>query len=62
MESILVYGRAKEAEVRGCSDRNNLKFLNSLRIKILEPYSDISVNFLNSFSIELKGQKYFSIS
>ncbi len=37
--------------------QNNLKFLNSLRIKILEPYSDISVNFLDSFSIELKKDK-----
>jgi hypothetical protein len=42
--------------------QNNLNFLNNLKIKILEPYSNISINFLNSLSFELKKNKNTFIS
>ena len=37
--------------------QNNLKKIKNLEIKINEPFHELSLNFLNSFSLELKKNK-----
>ena len=37
--------------------QNNCKFLDNLKIKIQEPFSDPSISLLNAFSLELKKNK-----